>query len=58
MQHADYPHEPGMLYDCEVCASTCFCDPMMGECIHCALVQESEAMAAEYDRAAWYVQDA
>lgn len=34
-QHADYPHNPGALYDCPACQSQCFCDDM-GLCLHCA----------------------
>jgi hypothetical protein len=26
MEHVDYPHEPGTLYDCEACESECFCE--------------------------------
>ena len=25
VKHADYPHEPGRLYDCPLCESQCFC---------------------------------
>lgn len=57
LSHNDYPHEPGTLYDCMLCESECFCHPVGGECIHCALAQESEDMATEYDRAAWYDQN-
>jgi hypothetical protein len=58
MQHAAYPHTPGMLYDCELCESTCFCGPD-GEdpCVFHALIQESEDLAAHYDWDAWYSQD-
>lgn len=36
--HADYPHEPGRLYDCARCESECFCsgDPGETECVFCA----------------------
>jgi len=58
MQHAAYPHTPGMLYDCELCESTCFCGPDgEGPCVFHALIQESEDLATHYDRAAWYSQD-
>ena len=33
--HADYPHEPGTLYDCQACEAQCHCDDM-GLCVHCA----------------------
>lgn len=47
--HADYPHEPGMLYDCPACESECFCEalgypmeryPGSGMCVHCAVLSE------------------
>jgi len=25
LRHADYPHEPGQLYDCPACEAQCFC---------------------------------
>jgi hypothetical protein len=38
--HADYPHEPGALYDCPACEATCFCaDGVV--CVHCAIDAES-----------------
>jgi hypothetical protein len=49
--HADYPHNPGTLYDCPQCEAMCFCTELYGEqrdastfdvCIHCALTLESE----------------
>lgn len=24
--HADYPHQPGTLYDCTACETTCYCE--------------------------------
>lgn len=58
LKHADYPHTPGVLYDCQACESTCFCGPEGDEpCVHCALNQESEDLATQYDWAAWYSQD-
>lgn len=58
-KHADYPHTPGMLYDCEACATVCFCGPD-GDvpCIYHELMQESEDTAKRYDKAVWYSQDA
>ena len=40
--HADYPHEPGRLYDCEACESECFCtgDPGHMPCAYCAIQHE------------------
>lgn len=38
--HADYPHFPGSLFDCEACEETCYCVPGETECVHCALVAE------------------
>jgi len=35
MEHVDYPHMPGMLYDCEACEAECFCTPGC-VCIHCS----------------------
>jgi len=35
-KHADYPHEPGTLYDCLVCETTCFCADGY-TCVRCAL---------------------
>lgn len=43
-EHADYPHEPGTLYDCPRCEAECFCsDPGKrggATCVFCALLQE------------------
>jgi len=37
MDHADYPHTAGTLYDCGMCESKCYCDNLDGiECVHCA----------------------
>lgn len=55
MQHNEYPHTPGMLYDCLACETTCFCGPEGDEpCVYHALAQESEDTAKRYDQAAWY----
>lgn len=47
VDHADYPHEPGTLYDCEACESRCHCDhlkaqydPGYTQCVFCAMLQE------------------
>lgn len=34
LQHADYPHEPGTLYDCAACEARCHCTPDDAECIY------------------------
>lgn len=34
LQHADYPHEPGTLYDCPACESRCHCTPDSTECVY------------------------
>lgn len=41
--HADYPHEPGGLYDCARCEAECFCtgEPGHTECVFCALLREA-----------------
>jgi hypothetical protein len=33
LAHADYPHEPGRLYDCPACEDHCHCKPGETECI-------------------------
>jgi hypothetical protein len=38
--HADYPHTPGSLFDCEACEATCYCVPDETQCVHCALKAE------------------
>lgn len=47
--HADYPHRPGMLYDCLRCENECFCDPCAAcrqrlssccsQCVFCAILE-------------------
>jgi len=39
--HADYPHEPGSLYDCQACEQRCHCRPNQTQCVHCAIAEES-----------------
>ena len=34
VQHANYPHEAGTLYDCPACEAACHCDPDSSECIY------------------------
>jgi hypothetical protein len=33
-QHADYPHEPGRLYDCPACEASCHCTPGYTQCVY------------------------
>jgi len=40
MTHADYPHQPGTLYDCEACESDCYCD-YETSCVACAIANEN-----------------
>ena len=39
VEHVDYPHEPGTLYDCPACEAVCYCTPGF-QCVHCALEAE------------------
>lgn len=32
--HADYPHEPGRLYDCPACEARCHCTPGDAQCVY------------------------
>jgi hypothetical protein len=34
-RHADYPHNPGTLYDCPACESGCCCTDDIS-CLYCA----------------------
>jgi hypothetical protein len=38
--HADYPHEPGALYDCPACEAACFCTDGF-QCVHHAIEAET-----------------
>lgn len=40
MEHADYPHTPGSLYDCLACEKECHCDSLGDTCVHCAITEE------------------
>jgi hypothetical protein len=42
VDHVDYPHHPGTLYDCPACEATCFCTDGF-QCVHCALDAEQAA---------------
>lgn len=33
LTHADYPHNPGELYDCEACQSACHCQVIGVTCV-------------------------
>lgn len=37
MEHVNYPHEPGRLYDCPACEARCHCGPEVarGEAVPC-----------------------
>src|SRR5687767_11843694 len=35
MEHADYPHTPGTLYDCAACEARCHCRPGETLCVFC-----------------------
>lgn len=41
IEHADYPHQPGTLYDCAACEDRCFCKGVF-ECVYCAIKAEAE----------------
>jgi hypothetical protein len=34
VRHVDYPHEPGRLYDCPACESSCHCVPGYTQCVY------------------------
>ncbi len=53
--HADYPHQPGTLYDCPACESSCFCGDGF-ECVHCAIAADN-AVKAHWDATDATVQD-
>ena len=43
IEHADYPHHPGTLYDCPACESECFCHRTGGfdvKCVFCVSLEE------------------
>lgn len=33
VEHAEYPHHAGMLYDCPACDAACHCEPGSSECV-------------------------
>ena len=46
VDHVDYPHTPGTLYDCPACEAACFCTGGF-RCVHCALEAEHADGTAE-----------
>jgi hypothetical protein len=46
VEHVDYPHSPGALYDCPACEAECFCADGV-QCVHCALEAEKADGTAE-----------
>src|SRR5262249_38710914 len=40
VEHADYPHEPGQLYQCLACESRCYCFSGDWQCVYCATLAE------------------
>lgn len=41
MDHVDYPHEGGDLYDCPACEAECYCDGgVTWVCVACAIAAE------------------
>jgi hypothetical protein len=48
MEHVNYPHGDGQLYDCPACEAECFCDPDGTMCVYCAI--ELEGMRDEVTR--------
>jgi hypothetical protein len=43
IEHVDYPHHPGTLYDCPACENECFCHRTGGfdvKCVHCVSLEE------------------
>jgi hypothetical protein len=42
--HVDYPHEPGLLYDCPACEARCYCFDGDWQCVHCAIEAEGRVL--------------
>lgn len=47
LEHVNYPHEPGRLYDCPACESECHCSEVKRlqgetECIFCAALTSEQ----------------
>lgn len=43
LEHVDYPHQPGRLYDCPACElGDCECDPGDAPCVSIHCVQADE----------------
>lgn len=34
VEHADYPHHPGYLHDCQACETMCHCDGEHAQCVY------------------------
>lgn len=53
--HVDYPHEPGRLYDCFACETSCNCSGNVGElpCIYCAEQEDTLSEFAATDSFAY-----
>lgn len=34
IEHVDYPHEPGRLFDCPACDARCYCSADTAECVY------------------------
>jgi hypothetical protein len=47
--HADYPHEPGRLYDCAACESRCHCTAGYAECVYVGQ-HNGQAYPATFDQ--------
>lgn len=56
MEHVDYPHDPGRLYNCPACEAECLCDPCAScrqrlsdcctQCVFCALLAEQVSVCS------------
>lgn len=44
MEHADYPHLPGALWDCPACEAECFCEPLPAAQYPCVFCDAEEEM--------------
>jgi hypothetical protein len=50
MDHVDYPHEAGYLYDCPACESQCFCehDLSPAACVWCEVYCDCTCQQARW----------
>ena len=55
LEHVDYPHEPGRLYDCPACEAECWCTGRPGDtqCVFCALLEEGGVMTDKSGYGEW-----